>query len=96
MQNETCYQRNPNFIYRKIVDESVLVPIYKDVLADMECIYSLNEVGNFIWEHLEKPATQTDLRSALLNEYDAEPHVLEADLNRFLDEMITLGALCEV
>ena len=95
MQNETHYQRNPNFIYRKIVDESVLVPIHKDV-ADMDAIYSLNSIGSFIWEHFDAPGTQNDLITAILHEYDADPDVLKADLKRFLDEMLALGALLEV
>ncbi len=48
-QQEARYERNPDFIFRKIVDEMVLVPIHQDV-ADMDCIYTLNSVGASIWE----------------------------------------------
>jgi hypothetical protein len=89
------YQRNPDFIYRKIVDESVLVPIHQDV-ADMDSIYTLNEVGAFIWEQLEQPTTQSALQAAILEAYDAQPDILTADLEQFLDDMRTIGALREV
>ncbi len=95
MDNEMTYQRNPDFIYRKIVEESVLVPLHKDV-ADMDCIYTLNSVGAFIWEQLEQPATADALQAALLEAYDADPEVLQADLARFVEEMISIGALIEV
>lgn len=95
MDNEITYQRNPDFIYRKIVEESVLVPLHKDV-ADMDCIYTLNSVGAFIWEQLEQPATTDALQAALLEEYDADPEVLQADLARFVEEMMSIGALIEV
>lgn len=95
MINKMTYQRNPNFIYRKIVEESVLVPLHKDV-ADMDCIYTLNSVGAFIWEQLEQPATTDALQAALLEEYDADPEVLRADLAKFVEELTSIGALIEV
>jgi hypothetical protein len=93
--NDSRYQRNPDFIYRRIVDESVLVPIHRDV-ANMDSIYTLNEVGAFIWEQLEQPTTQSALQGAILHAYDADPGVLLADLERFLGEMYAIGALQEV
>ncbi len=95
MVNKMTYQRNPDFIYRKIVEESVLVPLHKDV-ADMDCIYTLNSVGAFIWEQLEEPSTVDALQAALLEEYDADPEVLRADLAQFVEEMTSIGALIEV
>lgn len=94
-QGEACYERNPNYIYRRIVDESVLVPIHQDV-ADMDCIYTLNDVAAFVWERLEQPATQAELEVALLQEYAADPEVLAADLAGFLQEMMGIGAIRKV
>jgi len=92
MPGETRFERNPDYIYRKIVEEAVLVPLHQDV-ADMECIYSLNDVASFIWESLEQPRTLFDLQKALEVEYDAPADVLSADLERFLEELTTIGAL---
>jgi hypothetical protein len=89
------YQRNPELIFRKIVDEAVLVPIHQNV-ANMDCIYTLNDVGAFIWDVLQQPASLEDLVKDLLQEYDADPDVLKADLSRFLSEMQSIGALEEV
>jgi hypothetical protein len=92
VEHETYYERNPDFVYRQIVDEAVLVPIHKEIV-DMQSIYTLNEVGAFIWENLDQPKTRADLQAALLDEYTADPDVLHADLERFLDEMTAIGAL---
>lgn len=89
------YERNPEFIFRKIVDEMVLVPIHQDVV-DMDCIYTLNEVGASVWGRLDRPATRVELQSGLLEEYDADPETLAADLERFLAEMAAFGAVREV
>jgi hypothetical protein len=94
-ENEKHYERNPDFIYRKIVDESVLVPIHRDV-ANMDSIYTLNSVGAFIWELLSQPATLAELQDAVLDEYNADPEVINADVVRFLDEMTSIDALREV
>ena len=46
------YQRNENFVFRRIEDETILVPI-KDNVGDMGSIYNLNEVGALVWEQLD-------------------------------------------
>ena len=86
------YQRNPNFIYRNIVGEAILVPMHQDV-ADMESIYTLNEAGAFIWECLKVPASKAEVQATFLEAYDAEPDIVAADLERFIDELVAIGAL---
>jgi len=95
MVDEKKYARNPDFIYRKIVDESVLVPFHNNV-ADMDCIYTLNSLGAFIWEQLAEPATRVQLEQAVLTEYNADPDIVVADLDRFLAEMVSIGAMRQV
>jgi len=92
MQNNKFFERDPDFIFRKIVDEAILVPIQRDV-ADMDCIYTLNDVGAFIWEHLAQPTTQENLEAALLEEYEEQAEVIKGDLASFLSEMLSIGAI---
>ena len=89
---EQLYNRNLEFIFRKIVDEMILVPIHKDV-ADMDAIFSLNDVGAFIWTQLEQPRTLEELKSALIREFDVEAAVIQSDLKQFLAEMVDIGAV---
>jgi len=88
------YHRNPDYIFRRIVDEMVLVPIHQD-LADMDSIYTLNEVGAFIWEKLAEPARITDLKEMILEEYDSNTEQVLNDLHGFLDEMCEFGAVSQ-
>ena len=92
---EVKYARNTDYVFRKIVDEMILVPIVQDT-ADMDCVYALNEIGSAVWGQLEQPRSQMDLKQAILQEYDAEPAVIELDLDTFLQEMIEIGAIQEV
>jgi len=91
-QEQARYERNPTFIFRRIVDEAVLVPIHRDV-ADMECIYTLNDVAAFLWSRLEAPASLDQLQAAVLEEYAAEPEAVASDLPDFLEEMVSVGAI---
>lgn len=91
-ETEQLYNRNPEFIFRKIVNEMILVPIHKDV-ADMDAIFSLNDVAAFIWAEMEQPRTLEELQGALIREFDAEPEVIQSDLKQFLAEMLDIGAV---
>ena len=94
-QEAARYERNPDYIFRKIVDEFVLVPIHQDV-ADMDCIYTLNPLGAFVWERLDKPATEAELQAAILDEYAAAAQTVASDLEGFLQEMVAIGAVRKV
>jgi hypothetical protein len=91
-EQEALYERNSDYIFRRIVDEAVLVPIHQDV-ADMECLYTLNEVGAFVWASLDRPSTEAELRRAILREYAGEPEAVAQDLKAFLQEMVSIGAV---
>ena len=88
------YKRNENFIFRKIVEEMILVPIHQDVI-DMDGIYTLNELGAFIWDSLEVSKTHDELEQAILEEYDTDIKTINQDLQSFLAEMIIIGAINE-
>jgi len=93
--NGARYERNKDFIYRSIVNEAVLVPIHQDV-ADMECIYTLNDLGAFIWEQMDQPLTQDELLANIEDQYDVDPAVLAVDLENFIQEMTVIGAIRKV
>lgn len=92
IEKDARFSRNPDYIFRKVVDEYILVPIHQNV-ADMECIYTLNPVGAFIWGELEIPSSAVELQSAMIDAYDADPEVIESDLVGFLEEMVSNGAI---
>lgn len=89
------YVRNPDFIFRQIVEEMILVPIVQDVV-NMDYVFALNDVGATIWQQLETPQTRENLTQAVLSEYNAESEVIKADLEKFLRELLEIGAIKEV
>lgn len=92
---EKRYQRNEDFIFRKIVEEIILVPIKQNV-AEMEAVFTLNEVGAFLWEQLGQPRSLSELHNAVLDEFEADPASVLEDIEAFLKEAEAFGAVKEV
>ena len=92
---EKRYQRNEDFVFRKIVEEIILVPIKQNV-AEMEAVFTLNEVGAFLWEQLGQPRSLSELHNAVLDEFEADPAIVLEDIEAFLNEAEAFGAVKEV
>jgi ribosomal protein S1 len=93
MQNlDQRYRRNANFVYRKIENETILVPI-KDNVGDMGCIYNLNEVGAFVWGNLDGRRTLDDLKDMIVEEFEVNTEEAEEDLNEFVSQLKEIEAV---
>ena len=87
-----CYKRNENFVYRKIESEMLLVPI-KDNVGDRGCIYNLNEVGAFIWEHLDGSNSLETIKENILDEFEISSETAVEDLNDFMSQLQEIKAV---
>lgn len=86
------YRKNKDFVFRKIQDETILVPI-KDNVGDMGSIYNLNEVGAFIWEHLDGEKTLLDIKNMVVKEFDVSSEEAEEDLVAFVSQLKEIDAI---
>ena len=89
---EQFYKRNESFVFRRIENETILVPI-KDNVGDMNCIYNLNEVGAFIWQNIKCKNSVTDLKNMILSEFEVTKSQAEADLNEFINDLKGIEAI---
>ena len=89
------YARNPDFIFRKIADEVILVPV-RSTGNPMGSVYTLNEIGAFIWNLLDGKNTMEDVRDRLVEQFEVEPEVAEADVKAFLARLETARAVLPV
>ena len=92
---EMKYRRNDNFVFRKIGDEMILVPI-KDNVGDMGYIYNLNELGAFIWQHLDGSNRLVEIKKMILEEFEVSTQEAEVDLCEFVDDLKEIGAISEM
>jgi len=86
------YVKDPSVVYREIAGEAILVPIRRNV-ADMESVYTLDSVGADIWSLIDGERTLADILDALLGEYDVEANVLSRDLDEFIEQLVSVGAI---
>jgi hypothetical protein len=83
--NSILSQSN-SVVTRKTGNEYVLVPITNNI-ADMNSVYTLNETGAFIWEHINGKRSVEEIILALTNEYDTDYKNAESDVFLFIENM---------
>lgn len=89
---ERQYTRHEHFVFRRIQDEMLLVPI-KDNVGDMGCIYNLNEVGAFIWEHMNGENRLGDIIKMMVEEFDVSSERAKEDLCEFVRQLEEIDAI---
>ena len=92
---DRIFQKNENFVFRQIDDETILVPI-KDNLGDMGCIYNLNEVGAFVWKHLDGKASLADIKNMILETFEVYEREADADLSDFVNQLKEIDAILPI
>ena len=73
---------NPDFILREFAGEWILVSICEN--EEHKRILYLNEIGKDIYSHLQEGSEGKALLSALEEEYEADPQILQQDVEEFL------------
>jgi hypothetical protein len=86
------YIKDLNIVFRKIADECILVPI-KQRASDVDSIYTINEVGSFIWEQIDGVKPLSEIRDTIVNEFEVASEVAEVDLLEFLQQLEKVGAV---
>ncbi len=81
------------FILRVVGGESVVVPV-GETSKSFHGMINLNETGAFLWKFFTEEHTAEEAVKALCQEYEAEPSLVEADVDRFIDTLQKNG-FCE-
>ena len=66
--------------------ELVLVPL-KGSVADLSEMFTLNEVGSFIWEKLDENESVESMVDAVVSEFEIDRETATADVTSFLVEL---------
>ncbi|MFH1438091.1 MAG: PqqD family protein [Pseudomonadota bacterium] len=91
---EKKWTRSPDVVARKIGEDTILVPVGSSIVSS-RCLFTLNDTGSFIWEHLAVPRTFSQISSALVEEFDVTRQKADKDLTRFLRELAEEGCVEE-
>ena len=82
-------------VARVIAGETLIVPVRGGV-GDLASIYSLNELGSFLWRQLQPAKTCEELVNLVLDEYDVTAEMAEQDVRVFLDKINDAGLIREM
>ena len=75
--------RREEFATRSIAGETILVPI-KGNAADLDSIYTLNQVGTRIWQLIDGRASVAQIADAIHHEFDVGKEQALQDVLDFL------------
>ena len=89
------YKKNEEIVTRGIAGETLLVPI-RDKLADMQRIFALSSVAEYVWQELDGEKNLGEIRDGILATFDVEQEQVDADLKEFMAELLDAGLVVEM
>jgi hypothetical protein len=89
---ERRYARDPGFVFRRVADEVILLPIRRN-MGDLESIFTLNEVGARVWELLDGRRSLREVRDAVVGEFEVTADTAADDLLDFVERLEAVGAV---
>ena len=81
------FKKREEIVTREIAGDTILVPI-RGRLADMQNIFSLNPVADYIWRQLNGEKSVEEIGSEILEKYDMKKEEVDKDLSEFIANLI--------
>ena len=80
------------FVTRQIADETIIVPVVGGV-GDLDAIFTLNEVGSYIWRLTDRPTTVDAIAAEVGRTFDVPADRAEQDVVEFLSKLAEAGLI---
>ena len=74
------------FILREVAGETLVVPV-GSIALKFNGIISLDPVGTLIWKALEQEKNREEILAEILENFEVEKQVAEADMDEFLKQL---------
>ena len=87
-----CYVKDGRVVTRKIAGETIIVPI-KPTVADLEAIFTLNEIASVVWERIDGRTSVVELISSMYREYRVTPEEVIRDVVNLLTSFEDSGLI---
>jgi len=92
MDVAVSFKRKGEFVTRSIAGETLVVPVRGQV-GDLDAIYSLNEVGAFIWEQFDGRKSIDQVVEAVRLEFEVAPEQAEKETSEFIAALEAAGMI---
>jgi coenzyme PQQ synthesis protein D (PqqD) len=89
-RDQSLVRDTSSCVTRVIAGETLIVPIAGGV-ADLEAIYTLNDVGSRIWSLLEQPMTLRRIADRIQAEFEVSSDVAARDVAEFVETLRGAG-----
>lgn len=92
------FKKNDNIILRTIHGSIFLIDISDNYSGDNCALYEINEIGMFIWNHINE-CRDCEVLVKLLQEVivdDVPYEILNADIQKYIDVLKSKKFVCEV
>jgi hypothetical protein len=89
------FQRTRNIVSRRVAGELFLVPVAGN-LADMQRIFTITKVAEFIWERLDGQKNLSDILNDVVEQFDVDEKQAESDIQALVTDLLTEGLVQEV
>lgn len=86
------YSKCGEIATRNIAGETLIVPVRHRV-ADLESIYTLNEVASFFWDRIDGNTSVAAMLEAALDTFDVRREQLLGDMSEFLASLQAEGLI---
>lgn len=89
------YEKSDDIIHRKIAEETILVPL-RGELVDMQKIFSLNSVADYVWENLDGKRNLMEICNQVDHMFESEPEQIRRDVLEFISELVEAKLIAKV
>ena len=91
---ERVFVKNKDIVTRKITDELFIVPV-RGKLADLQRIFTLNPVAEYIWHSLDGKTSIDDIHKGIVATYEVEEEQVDSDIADFITELLEADLIRE-
>ena len=91
--SSNCITKSDDLATRDIAGETIIVPV-KNNVGDLNSIYTLNEIGTFIWRLIDGATSTTQIVNAICEEYDVQSEEAEKDVVTLISFLEESGLVC--
>ena len=83
-------RRSDGAVFRKIAGEGLIVPV-KGRLADLQCVYGVEGVAEWIWDQIDGVRPVSEIARSLAAEYEVDAGTALEDCRGFCDDLVSAG-----
>jgi hypothetical protein len=95
MNLERKFRKRETIASRSIAGELFLIPLCGQP-GDMENIYVMNPLADFIWQRLDGRQTLAAILAAIIESFDVEGERARCDMTDFVGQLLGKGLIEEV